>query len=189
MTPSPTSFRRTLTREFTSSPEPEELHGLRLIARMHSDIESESGPKVTIPIAVLRSNASNHSRVPSVTSVPEHPDLDQSASIGAQQSGIGHGYPIEPTTMKKCLDAGAIDVLTSPLDQARVFALTPHAYRIHKEAHKVQLAHIARSRTRKQSWVGVNEEKPYAYLRESMVSKLMAGICNPDSDEDTFHVQ
>ena len=32
---------------------------------------------------------------------------------------------------------------------------------------------------RKVSWVGVNEGKPYAYLREAMVSGLMNRICNP----------
>jgi hypothetical protein len=34
---------------------------------------------------------------------------------------------------------------------------------------------------RKRSWVGVEEEKPYAYLREQMVSSLMEGIVNPQS--------
>lgn len=33
---------------------------------------------------------------------------------------------------------------------------------------------------RKVSWVGVSEAKPYAYLREAMVSGLMNRICNPD---------
>ena len=33
---------------------------------------------------------------------------------------------------------------------------------------------------RKVSWVGVNEAKPYAYLREAMVSGLMNRICNPE---------
>lgn len=33
---------------------------------------------------------------------------------------------------------------------------------------------------RKVSWVGVNEGKPYAYLREAMVSGLMNRICNPE---------
>lgn len=35
---------------------------------------------------------------------------------------------------------------------------------------------------RKRSWVGVNEQKPFAYLREAMVSGLMNGICRMDEE-------
>ena len=43
------------------------------------------------------------------------------------------------------------------------------------------LAAAGNSRSaRKVSWVGVNEGKPYAYLRETMVSGLMNRICNPE---------
>jgi 3',5'-cyclic-nucleotide phosphodiesterase len=189
MSPSPTSFRRTLTREFSSSPEPEELHGLRLIARVHSDIESESGPKVTIPVAVLRFDTSESTPTASHGPGPSHTSVPDESGQFSSPSDQPPSTKIEPHTMRKCLDAGAIDVLSSPLDESRVFGLTSHAYRVHKDAHKAQSAIMARTRNRKRSWVGVNEEKPYAYLRESMVSKLMAGICNPDEDELTFHVQ
>jgi 3',5'-cyclic-nucleotide phosphodiesterase len=53
--------------------------------------------------------------------------------------------------------------------------LTVHAYRIYKTAKKEQSAFlasaskfIAAARRRKQSWVGIEDEKPYAYLREAM---------------------
>lgn len=45
-------------------------------------------------------------------------------------------------------------------------------------------------RGRKQSWVGVEDEKPYAYLREAMVKKLLKGICEPQNIiEDYQHRQ
>lgn len=34
---------------------------------------------------------------------------------------------------------------------------------------------------RKLSWVGVDEDTPYSFLREAMVSDLMGGICDPQS--------
>jgi 3',5'-cyclic-nucleotide phosphodiesterase len=34
--------------------------------------------------------------------------------------------------------------------------------------------------------VGHNEAKPYAYLREAMVSNLMSGICNPETIGDSL---
>jgi 3',5'-cyclic-nucleotide phosphodiesterase len=43
---------------------------------------------------------------------------------------------------------------------------------------------MAQKRNRKLSWVGVDETKPYAYLREAMVSNLMGHICNPGSVGD-----
>ncbi|KAJ4286127.1 3',5'-cyclic-nucleotide phosphodiesterase [Kalmusia sp. IMI 367209] len=39
----------------------------------------------------------------------------------------------------------------------------------------------------KLSWVGVNDQKPYAYLREAMVSSLMGGICNPETVGDSLN--
>jgi hypothetical protein len=52
-----------------------------------------------------------------------------------------------------------------------------HAYRAHKDASKEQRALLEIKRGRKRSWVGVDDQKPYAYLREAMVSGLMDGIC------------
>ena len=38
---------------------------------------------------------------------------------------------------------------------------------------------LAKKKNRKLSWVGVDEDSPFSYLRESMVSSLMGGICDP----------
>jgi 3',5'-cyclic-nucleotide phosphodiesterase len=85
--------------------------------------------------------------------------------------------------MLNCLEAGALDVVQSPLDKARILGLTVHAYRIYKAAKKEQVGFLARARgRRKQSWVGVEEEeKPYAYMREAMVRKLLKSICEPET--------
>lgn len=39
-------------------------------------------------------------------------------------------------------------------------------------------------RGRKRSWVGLSEEKPYSYLRETMVESLMNGICREETVGD-----
>jgi 3',5'-cyclic-nucleotide phosphodiesterase len=85
--------------------------------------------------------------------------------------------------MLNCLEAGALDVVQSPLDKAGILGLTVHAYRIYKTAKKEQAGFLAQARgRRKQSWVGVeDEEKPYAYMREAMVKKLLKGICEPET--------
>jgi hypothetical protein len=40
------------------------------------------------------------------------------------------------------------------------------------------------------SWVGIDPDKPYAYLQEAMVSNLMSGICSqePDPQFDGWNV-
>jgi 3',5'-cyclic-nucleotide phosphodiesterase len=89
---------------------------------------------------------------------------------------------IDAQLMLQCLDAGALDVVKSPLDKAGIMGLTVHAYRIYKNAQKEQTGFMAMAkRSRKQSWVGMEEEKPYAYLREAMVKKLLKGICEPQN--------
>ena len=45
-------------------------------------------------------------------------------------------------------------------------------------------------RGRKRSWVGIDDQKPYAYLREAMVSGLMDGICKLGGENEPFgHVR
>ena len=88
---------------------------------------------------------------------------------------------IDPPLMLQCLEAGALDVVKSPLDKAGIMGLTVHAFRVYKTAKKDQEGFMAvAQRGRKASWVGVEEEgRPYAYLREAMVKKLLKGICEP----------
>ncbi|CAI4219528.1 unnamed protein product [Parascedosporium putredinis] len=74
-----------------------------------------------------------------------------------------------PALLKRCVDLGAADVI---------------AYKAHKEAAKEQQAMLELRRGRKLSWVGMHEEKPFAYLREAMVSDLMKGICRLGWDAD-----
>jgi 3',5'-cyclic-nucleotide phosphodiesterase len=85
--------------------------------------------------------------------------------------------------MLDCLEAGALDVVQGPLHKAGILGLTVHAYRIYKAAKKEQAGFLAQARSRrKQSWVGVEEEeKPYAYMREAMVRKLLKAICEPET--------
>lgn len=78
-----------------------------------------------------------------------------------------------------------MDVLTAPLTVDRLRGLTIHAFRRMKEISREEPSFALAKRNRKLSWVGLDEERPYAYLREVMVSGLMDGICNPDNFGDS----
>jgi len=136
--------------------------------------------KLIIPVAVVQ---------------PKRKDSDSPSEHSAPTSSLARGSEstiasnedqsaiIDSHMMLNCLEAGALDVVQSPLDKAGILGLTVHAYRIYKSAKKEQAGFLAQARgRRKQSWVGVeDEEKPYAYMREAMVKKLLKGICEPET--------
>lgn len=176
--PSPSLLRR----EITFSSESDESYGLQLLSRIASDLQVEEGAKVIIPVAIVQpkrkssiDEGSEHHRVSSITRSPY--GSETVPATVEDRSDV-----IDPQMMLQCLDAGALDVVKSPLDKAGIMGLTVHAYRVYKKAKKEQAGFMALARRgRKQSWVGVEEEKPYAYLREAMVKKLLKGICEPET--------
>lgn len=184
--PSPSLLRR----ELTFSSESDESYGLQLLSRIASDLQVEEGVQLIIPVAVLQPKRRDsydhqiHQAEPtSVLRAPYGPEKE------AAKVEIDHSDTIDPQMMLQCLDAGALDVVRSPLDKAGIMGLTVHAYRIYKKAKNEAKGFMATARRRrKQSWVGVEEEKPYAYLREAMVKKLLKGICDPQNTiEDYQH--
>lgn len=174
--PSPSLLRR----EITFSSESDESYGLQLLSRIASDLQVEEGVKLIIPVAIVQPQRKDS----------HDEDLERvrskqvsSASFGLESESVATDDSsdiIDAQLMLQCLDAGALDVVRSPLDKAGIMGLTVHAYRIYKDAKKEQTGFMAR-RSRKQSWVGMEEEQPYAYLREAMVKKLLKGICEPQN--------
>ncbi|RAH70719.1 3',5'-cyclic-nucleotide phosphodiesterase PDE2 [Aspergillus aculeatinus CBS 121060] len=161
--PSPASLRR----GFTFSSNWEGAYDLKLLSGLSTDIQVQDLPNLIVPVAILRPPSGD------LTSAP----IDQAPSISTLP---------DPQHISKCLDAGAVDVLVTPLDSCRAQALVVHAYRTRKTALRESARFLSRKKTRKHSWVGVHDEQPYAYLREAMVSKLMKGICNPEEVIEEF---
>jgi hypothetical protein len=165
-TPSPTSTRsRHLTNDSVNGGiDGGDIYGMNLLTHISAEIQTKSMTKLIIPVVVLsgfeREWASSNLPSPSV-----------------------HGSQVLSDTVRltRYLDAGAVDVLTSPLSKDHVQGLAVHAYRIYKEVGASEAAFMAQKRNRKLSWVGVDDTKPYAYLREAMVSNLMGHICDPET--------
>lgn len=166
--PSPGSIQRT----FTFSSHNDEAPGLSLLSGVSNDIQVQDCPNLVIPVAIMRSSG------------PE--PLDSPAELTSDPQSTRNPVTMEHKQIARCLDAGAVDVLTTPLDRSRIQGLVVHAYRTRRTAQKEMSRFLARKKLRKLSWVGVHDEQPYAYLREAMVSKLMKGICNPEEIIDEF---
>ncbi|EER29318.1 3'5'-cyclic nucleotide phosphodiesterase family protein [Coccidioides posadasii C735 delta SOWgp] len=167
-----------LARSLTFSTESEELYGFHLLSRFSADIHAQDEPSIIVPIAILR-----------------HADGDadgECADKGIHEDGKQglRTIPaeVEFKQVRRCLDAGAIDVLTCPFEDSKVKGLVLHAYRTQKAAQKHRARFLARRKVRRQSWVGADDQQSYAYLREAMVSKLMKRICSPEEAVGDFQV-
>ncbi|MCJ1314429.1 3',5'-cyclic-nucleotide phosphodiesterase [Agyrium rufum] len=118
--------------------DPDDRHGLALLQLIVAEISCLNLSRLVIPIALVKCTT---------------PTKDE-RSRDSQPPGM---HSIR-----------AIDVLTCPLQGTRILSLTAHAYRAHKEALRDQAAFLANKRLRKRSWVGVEDSRPYGWLRESM---------------------
>lgn len=149
--------------------EPDDTYGTHLLTHVSSEISSRNFSKLVVPIVMLTGL------------------ISESASAAAPPSSLHKTQVLTDTVrLSKYLDSGAVDVLSSPLSKERLQSLAVHAYRLQKEAARDETSFLTTKRNRKLSWVGVDDAKPYAYLREAMVSNLMTGICNPETVGDSL---
>lgn len=186
-TPSPSS--KLQVDGLSEEPTEEEAYGLNLLQWIASEIQYQSLSKLIVPVAVVS--------IPDTALTVTSRGRTSSKSEGTQNNSLVPGpkrpglmVPLDQVRTMRYLDVGAVDVLTSPLLQERLPSLGIHAYRAHKDASKDQRALLEMKRGRKRSWVGVDDQKPYAYLREAMVSGLMDGICKVGGDDEPLgHVR
>lgn len=144
----------------------EDLYGLGLLQKINTEAHLRNLAKLVIPIAVI-------SNSPTTTATSNGGMTDGAVEHFNSQGDLAPHRPL----VRRCLDLGAVDVVISPLNNKSMATLEICAYRAHRDTAKGQQTLLEVRQGRKRSWVGVNEEKPFAYLREAMVSGLMNGIC------------
>ncbi|CAG8972282.1 hypothetical protein HYALB_00001680 [Hymenoscyphus albidus] len=185
-TPSPNSRDQSEPRYEAHVDADDEEYGLGLLQWIASEIQYQSLSKLIVPVALVTvpDHEEERGRTGSRDSRSgEHLSLDPFASVPKKRKPTA---TLDQGRTMKYLDAGAVDVLTSPLLPDRLPSLAIHAYRAHKDASKEHRALLELKRGRKRSWVGVDDQKPYAYLREAMVSGLMDGICKLGGEDEPF---
>lgn len=168
----------------------EDVYGLKLLQWVASEIQYQSLSRLIVPVAMVSPPAHQRLSVTAQGRKNSRTGSDSQPFTPISKKRTGFVSQIDQSRTIKYLDIGAVDVLTSPLQQERLPSLAVHAYRAHKDASKEQRALLEIKRGRKRSWVGVDDQKPYAYLREAMVSGLMDGICKlGGEDEPISHVR
>lgn len=174
--PSPTALHAS-----SSVQEDLQLYGSHLLRYIVSDIKHQNISSLVIPVAVMKvqGNGISKEKVSTETESSVRADkLSKPPSAAVAPISI----PLEQQRALRCIDLGAIDVLHNPISSERLPSLTIHIYRIYREYMHSKKALTQDIRGRKRSWVGLDDSKPYAYLREAMVSGLMDGICSLASD-------
>lgn len=177
---------------FYDDPEDLDAYGLQLLQWIASEVQYQSLSRLVVPVAVVAIPDHNSLSVPARgrASSRNEGQMNYTSAPVVQKKRAGLITPLDQVRTMRYLDIGAVDVLTSPLLHERLPSLAIHAYRAHKDAFKEQRALLEIKRTRKRSWVGLDDQKPYAYLREAMVSGLMDGICKLGGDDEPFgHVR
>ncbi|KAH0494198.1 hypothetical protein TgHK011_000827 [Trichoderma gracile] len=147
----------------------ENLYGLTLLQRLITEAHLRSISKLVVPIPII-----------------SYPDSREQMTDGTAEpsSNPAGSQPVSRKLIRRCLDLGAVDVIISPLGPKCIATLEICAYKAHRDAARDQQAMMEITKGRKRSWVGVNEQKPFAYLREAMVSGLMNGICRLSPEDD-----
>ena len=143
-----------------SSSGPGDFYGLVLLQHIASEISLANLSKLTVPIVVIR-------HVQDILEKEDSNALFLGVQVEKQNLALASEH-VDTSKIMKFLEAGAVDVVKSPFLQERIEALAIHGYRAHIDGLKDQPTFVAMKRQRKRSWVGIDEEKPYAYLRESM---------------------
>ncbi|KAL8737794.1 MAG: hypothetical protein Q9181_001328 [Wetmoreana brouardii] len=144
-----------------------------------AESNQESNLLKTITSRIARSELSNLVIPVAFTQSPEVITRTHSRRSGSDQRIVSQ-------EMLRCIDDGAADVYFSPLALDCIRSISFHAYRARKANAKKRASLQEAKKSRKRSWVGIDDRKPYAYLREEMVSGLMTGICSPDQAQPTL---
>lgn len=174
--PSPRSIRR--RSQATPRASDDDLYGLALLQKIFSEAHLRNLSKLVVPIPVIP-----YPKKPPVTADRSN-EMCETPNCGSKSPSQGSSVNGDRRLLKTCLDLGATDVMRSPMNAKCITNLEVHLYKAHRDAAREQQAMMEFRRGRKRSWVGINDEKPYAYLREAMVSSLMNGICRLGEEQD-----
>lgn len=169
-----------------SSSESDELYGMALLHQICAEISTSKLSKLVIPIVMIPTiHNSIHNADGDRRSVSTRPHYMSSGGQNRISTSPNHREKNTSSTMVTseqvvhCIDAGALDVLLSPLQRNRLDSLVTLGYRALKEASRDRAALLATARLRKRSWVGFEDKKPYAYLREEMYAETTGNPREP----------
>ncbi|CAK7264183.1 3',5'-cyclic-nucleotide phosphodiesterase [Sporothrix epigloea] len=179
--PSPHSTPQNDQESAPTTPLTDEVYGLRLLRRIVSEAHLRNLSKLIVPVSVISSSELE----PESTAAPHTSPPTQEGNADASPAQVFQTQRAQNRSLlKSCLKLGATDVLFSPIQPQSITSLEIRAYWAHKSAARDQQALLDLRRGRKRSWVGITDNRPFAYLRETMVASLMRRICQMEDDDE-----
>nr|ADZ55459.2 3'5'-high-affinity cAMP phosphodiesterase [Sporothrix schenckii] len=175
--PSPHSTSQNEAGSVPNTPPTDEVYGLRLLRRIVSEAHLRNLSKLIVPVSVIKLSESEDAAAL----------LSQSPGSNAETSpaqAFKINRALNRSLLKSCLKLGAVDVLFSPIEPQSITSLEVRAYWAHKSAARDRQALLELRRGRKRSWVGISDNRPFAYLRENMVTSLMRRICQMEEGDE-----
>lgn len=124
------------------------LQDNNLLRSITSHISTAKAPTLIIPLAFVE--------------LPENvPHVDGRRAPGRDMSFV-------PPETLRCIDDGAAHVIFGPLARDSICSIACQAYRLLTDTKRHRASIQDGIKARKRSWVGTDDRKPYAYLREEM---------------------
>lgn len=156
-----------------SSWQPEDPYGMDFLQHMSTVIRMEDYGSRIIPVAMLSGLSDTGSK-------EQLPLTDTSLHVPstfANNTSMGSVH-------NRYYEAGAVDVMRSPVSIDRVHCLPAHAHRLNVDRNRRRRSSpYLPSQSRRTSWVGTLDDRPYTHLKDKMVSELMDHIVDPDHEE------
>ncbi|CAK7218311.1 3',5'-cyclic-nucleotide phosphodiesterase [Sporothrix eucalyptigena] len=179
--PSPHSAPQNEAGSVPATPPTDEVYGLRLLRRIVSEAHLRNLSKLIVPVSVI-SFPESETEIAAAPLAAPSTQTDNGDTSSAQQFQMQRA--LNRSLLKGCLKLGATDVLFSPIQPQSITSLEIRAYWAHKSAARDQQALLELRRGRKRSWVGITDNRPFAYLRETMVASLMRRICQMEEGDE-----
>ena len=154
--------RMQATGVLVTDDELQEYYGVTLLKHLAAESHQDAIGKLVIPIAVIR----NGKRLSAQKSSDSFSVVNLCDSLRANVQASTSFQLVDTSLLMKCLDAGATDAFNSPFTADRLQQIIVAAYKAHLQHAKAKPNRLDLKRMRKRSWVGIEEERPYAYLRE-----------------------
>lgn len=149
-TPDQSSFRNQSATSIGKQPTPTRRSNLLKVIASRSALADS--PTLIIPVAFFQS-------------------LEDVVHADRQEHSANDG-PLLPPELLRCFDDGAVDVVFGPLSLDRIRSMASQVYRHRKDRSRKRASSQEIRKSRKRSWVGFDDRKPYAYLREEMYVSL-----------------
>ena len=162
------------SREASQTSDASDLYGQALLQYICAEVSNSNLSRRIVPVAMVYNTEYEFVAGFTANKAASRPSSGAFSSKFAKPNSSSPRRPVskkgapDSRRVLKSVDLGAVEVVPSPIPEDRLQCLMVHAYRAHREALRERSEYLQKKKVRKLSWLGNNDKRPYAYLREKM---------------------